>query len=108
MAAAVTFAFTMPCLPTEQMQQEKFGEAHTCVWKSLLRGEKKGKICGGANAGIWENDRLSIGAQVPECMFLNMIAHNLVYFEDYVVLASCLGIKHHQNNDIQVKSETKI
>lgn len=92
MAAVVTFAFTVPCLPTEQMQQEEFGKAWTCVLESLVRGERKGEFCMRANAGIWENDRLPTGAQVPEGMFLNIVlAHKLVCFEDYLVLASCFG-----------------
>lgn len=45
MAAAMTFAFTVPCLPTEHMQREKFGEAYyTCVLESLVRGRKEGGI----------------------------------------------------------------
>lgn len=52
MAAVVTFAFTVPCLPTEQMQQEEFGKAWTCVLESLVRGERKGEFCMRANAGI--------------------------------------------------------
>lgn len=52
MAAAVTFAFTVPCLPTEQMQQEKFGAAPTCVPESSVRGERKGGFCRRANASL--------------------------------------------------------
>lgn len=52
MATAVTFAFTVPCLSTEQMQQEKLGGAHTCALESLIRAERKGEFCMRANAGI--------------------------------------------------------
>ena len=52
MAAAVTFVFTVPHLPTEQMQQEKFDEVPTCVTESLVRGERKGKFRIRANAGV--------------------------------------------------------
>lgn len=92
MAVAVTFVFTVPRLPTEQMQQEKFDEAPTCVTESLVRRERKGKFCMRANAGVWENDRPSTGAPVLEKMFLGIVpAHELVYFEECLVLESCLG-----------------
>lgn len=51
MAAAVTFAFTVPCLPTEQMQQEKFGEAHTCL-RVFIQRRGEGGFCVRANAAI--------------------------------------------------------
>lgn len=65
MAAAVTFAFTEPCLPPEQMQQEKCGQAHTCVLGSAVRGERKRGVYMRVNAGIKPlrgNDRPSTGA----------------------------------------------
>lgn len=40
MAVPVTFAFTLPCLPTEQMYPETFGEAPTCALGIL---ETKGR-----------------------------------------------------------------
>ena len=45
----------------------------------------------------------SSGVNVPK----HVLAHKLVYFEDYLELASCLGVKHHHNRDIQHKSEFK-
>lgn len=44
MAAAVTFAFTVPCLSTEQMQREKFGEAHTWVLRVFNQSKEEGGI----------------------------------------------------------------
>ena len=45
----------------------------------------------------------SSGVNVPK----HVLAHKLVYFEDYLEFASCLGVKHHHNRDIQHKSEFK-
>lgn len=91
MAAAVTFAFTVPCLPTEQMQQEKFGAAPTCVPESSVSENSTG-FCRRANASLWENDRLSPGAPVLERMFSSIVlAHELVSSEEFLVLESCLG-----------------
>lgn len=66
MAVAVTFAFTVPCLSTKQMQREKFGEAHTWVLESFIGAARKGEFGRRASAGIWETDRSSTGAQVLE------------------------------------------
>lgn len=110
MAAAMTFAFTVPCLPTEHMQQEKFGEAYyTCVLESLDGGREEGGIL--YESKCWHPRKWQTVYRCPSSgvnVLEHILAHNLVYFEDYVVLASCFWVKHHWNSDIQLKSKIKI
>lgn len=69
MAAAVTFAFTVPCLSTEQMQWEKFGEAHTWLLRVFNQSREEGDSFVGEQMVAFEKlaDRLQVPRFWAEC-----------------------------------------